>query len=304
MTITWKGAKAFTKGREGHKVKNIVVHWVGEGNLETAHTWFNRITAKTSAHYGVENTKVYQWVKDEDTAWAVGDWVGNLESISIEHSATPTRPATEQTYLTSAELIRTLCRDFGLPIDKETIRPHKFYKATACPGTIDIDKLISLAKEEPMSANLFDPEKDLPTWLEDSYDLKDKPWYDKRGDFGDLVTVTDQLYQSEQILTRQIETLNETLRISDLRRAELASTVSERDKMITTLTNEINGLKNDVEGFKVDISHIEDDLTGAMAKNIKLLQTIDKLNAKLDNDYSLISWIKTWLKRLTSLFQK
>ena len=144
-------------------------------------------------------------------------------------------------------------------------------------------------KPETTNMNLFDPELDLPTWLEDKYDLKSKAWYDKSWNFGDLVEKTDELYKTEQELKVEIDNLNERERISDQRRAELASVVSERDKMVTTLNNEINRLKNEIEGVSDHSSHVEKE-------NQELLIEIEKLKDRLESE-SIFNLIKKWLKR-------
>lgn len=148
MNIQWKGAKAFQKERNGTKIDRIVIHWIAEGTLDTATSWFNRTNATTSAHYGIEDGKIYQWVKDEDTAYHAGNWAMNLRSIGIEHSATPQRPLTDASYETSAELVYHLCHKYNIPLDRQHIIQHKEVKATACPGTVDIDRIIRQAKQK------------------------------------------------------------------------------------------------------------------------------------------------------------
>lgn len=151
--VTKKICPNFTKGRGTKKVEIIVIHWFGIGTLSSANTRFQNKDAQASAHYGISNNTVYQWVEEQDTAWHAGVFDINQKSIGIEHDATTTKNMSEETYITSANLIREICQRHNLPIDREHIRGHKDFKATQCPGTIDIDKLISLAKQETMSDN-------------------------------------------------------------------------------------------------------------------------------------------------------
>jgi N-acetylmuramoyl-L-alanine amidase CwlA len=150
--ITWKGCHSnnFGVGRAGHKVDKIVVHWI-VGTLESANITFQNPDRKASAHYGIGGTKIFQWVKEEDTAWHASNLTVNRQSIGIEHEGGPTLPISDATYKTSAKLIKEICQRYNLPLDRSHIRAHKEFANTQCPGTLDIDRLISLAKGEDMT---------------------------------------------------------------------------------------------------------------------------------------------------------
>jgi hypothetical protein len=136
-------------GRRGNSIKKIVIHWMVT-TLAGADAQFKKVNGGTSAHYGIENDVIYQWVEDKDTAYHAGKFSVNLESIGIEHSADPNRPATDQTYKTSGELVRIICLKYNIPIDRTHIIKHSQVVATQCPGTIDIDKIINYAKQGTM----------------------------------------------------------------------------------------------------------------------------------------------------------
>ncbi len=71
-----------------------------------------------------------------------------VEAIAVgyEHSADPQRPATEATYQSAGKLIGEIANRYNIPLDRTHIVGHKEIKATQCPGTMDIDKLINIAK--------------------------------------------------------------------------------------------------------------------------------------------------------------
>lgn len=144
MNITWIGSPNFDTNRK--PIDRIVIHWI-VGNLASADAQFQKSSPGTSAHYGIENNSVHQYVKDENVAYHAGVYTMNQRSIGIEHSASPDRPATETTYKTSSQLIADICRRYSIPCDREHIIKHSEVKNTACPGTIDIDKLITMARE-------------------------------------------------------------------------------------------------------------------------------------------------------------
>jgi hypothetical protein len=40
-------------------------------------------------------------------------------------------------------LITDVCRRYGIPADTDHIKPHSFFKATQCPGTLDVTRIIT-----------------------------------------------------------------------------------------------------------------------------------------------------------------
>ncbi|RLG70037.1 MAG: N-acetylmuramoyl-L-alanine amidase, partial [Candidatus Iainarchaeum archaeon] len=62
----------FWKGRRGFKPEAIVIH-ITEGTASSTIDWFTRIESQVSSHYLIDRSgKVYQFVKEEDTAWHAG----------------------------------------------------------------------------------------------------------------------------------------------------------------------------------------------------------------------------------------
>ena len=150
MNIIKKLSPHFTSGRNWQRIKRVVIHWVGMGDAHSAASWFQSPNSQVSAHYIVGDDVVYQCVEEKDTAWHSGNWDVNLESIGIENEAIPDKPATDEVYRKSAELLKTICEKYSIALDREHIIGHNEVKATACPGTMDIDRLISMAKGEDM----------------------------------------------------------------------------------------------------------------------------------------------------------
>lgn len=141
--MTWIGSPNFDTNRK--PITKIVIHWI-VGNLAAADAQFQKPVPGTSAHYAVEDNNIHQYVKEEDVAYHAGVYSVNQESIGIEHSAAPDRPASEATYQTSGKLIGEIAKRHNIPLDRQHILKHSEIKATQCPGTIDIDKLIQIAK--------------------------------------------------------------------------------------------------------------------------------------------------------------
>lgn len=152
MNVDFIGSPNYTQGREGNTIDRIVVHWM-DGALVDADRVFQDVAHQTSAHYGVEDGVIHKYVDEANTAYHAGDWAMNLRSIGIEHSAQPERDASDLTYQTSAKLIADICARYNVLLDREHIIKHSEVISTQCPGTIDIDKLINLAKGGTMQAD-------------------------------------------------------------------------------------------------------------------------------------------------------
>ncbi|MDP9469042.1 MAG: N-acetylmuramoyl-L-alanine amidase [Chloroflexota bacterium] len=149
--ITWIGTHAnnFLVGRQGATPSAIVVHWI-VGRLAAADATFQDPNRRASAHYGVDGHEIHQYVCENDTAYTNRNWWWNTHSITIEHAGGPTIPITDATYQSSAWLIRDICTRWKIPLDREHIRIHREVAdvATQCPGTLDVDRLIALARQE------------------------------------------------------------------------------------------------------------------------------------------------------------
>lgn len=125
-------------------IDRVVIHWMA-GNLASTDVVFS-IPNGTSAHYGIENETVHQYVDESRVAYHAGNYAMNQRSVGIEHSAQPGRSASDTTYQTSGELLADICARHKIPLDRAHIIKHSQVVPTQCPGTIDIDRLITIAK--------------------------------------------------------------------------------------------------------------------------------------------------------------
>lgn len=131
-------------GRNGYSIDKIIIHWIA-GTLESADATFQNPLRLASAHYGIGDDEVHQYVQEKDTAWHAGNLTVNRQSIGIEHEGGPNIPISEATYQSSAKLVKEICERYSIPLDREHIKGHNEIKATQCPGTFDINKLINIA---------------------------------------------------------------------------------------------------------------------------------------------------------------
>lgn len=147
IEVQWRGplpGSNFMPTRGGNPTTMIIDHWMA-GTYAGADDRFHDPASRVSAHYGVlRDGRVVQWVADSDTAYHAGNWTTNLLSIGIEHEASPTAPFTDAGYAASARLHRYLSERYSIPLDRAHVKGHKEVSdsPTACPGTLDLDRLI------------------------------------------------------------------------------------------------------------------------------------------------------------------
>jgi len=138
-TVQFMQSPYCTTGRSGYALTDIVLHWM-DSTLAGADAEFAHGSRRVSATFGVENAVIHGYVRETDTAWHAGNWPENCRSIGIEHSATPTRPASALTIATSVELIVALCRKIPT-LNPTHIYPHKNFYPTQCCGTIPVAQM-------------------------------------------------------------------------------------------------------------------------------------------------------------------
>lgn len=132
------------------KIDRIVIHHNDAVDKNIAiNTWLASGAAQTSAHYEIANDEIIGVVGEQTAAWHSGDGAMNARSIGLEHlnaTLAPTYTISEKTYASSAKLIADICKRYGFYPDATHIIPHKQVHATACPGGIDMNKLIKMAQ--------------------------------------------------------------------------------------------------------------------------------------------------------------
>lgn len=142
----WIGCGKYNSGRGGYRVKQIVPHIAECPTMAGVDATFAG-TREASAHYCVDDSSIHQYVAESDTAWAVGNWVGNRETISIEHVGTTANPPSRKTLDRSAELMADIAKRYGWSelVLGGNVGLHKWYSATSCPATLDYNYLIEKA---------------------------------------------------------------------------------------------------------------------------------------------------------------
>lgn len=149
----------FQRGRKGAFLVDCLVIHVTEGSAEATRSWFKNPDAEVSAHYlNTTNGEVYQFVHEEDTAWANGrvdhptsrlvlDRAGsnpNWWTISIENEGDGKHELTDPQRDSLYELIRAIqSRHSRITTDRTHILGHhEIYSLKTCPGAISVDRIV------------------------------------------------------------------------------------------------------------------------------------------------------------------
>lgn len=176
--ITGVDPNAMNSDSNRTKIDRIVIHHNATTNDAVARsTWYVATGHGTSAHYQVTPDKIWGCVGENYVAYHAGNYPVNQRSIGIEHlnnTGAPTWTIAEETYRNSAKLIRDICERYGIPIDRQHIIKHGEVSATGCPGGIDIDRLVAMARgAEYVTPSKATPKPSAPGKMQHAYRVDD-----------------------------------------------------------------------------------------------------------------------------------
>lgn len=151
----------YNGGLRSRGVDTIVVHHNVTTNPQIAlDTWAVGSGSGTSAHYEITDDAIIGAVGENYIAYHAGGTGPadpprmsdpNGRSIGLEHVNSTGEAGgwqvSDATTRRSGKLIADICRRYNLPINRNTIKLHREITATACPGGLDIDKLVRYAQE-------------------------------------------------------------------------------------------------------------------------------------------------------------
>lgn len=133
------------------KIDRIVIHHNATTNKDVAiNTWLANGSAQTSAHYEIADNEIIGIVGEGTTAWHAGNGDMNARSIGIENvnnAGAPNWTISDATFDSLSRLVADIAKRYGFPIDSNHVIPHKAVVSTACPGGIDVSKVIKRANE-------------------------------------------------------------------------------------------------------------------------------------------------------------
>ncbi len=164
--IIWVGPTVnCDSGRFGHQIEMIVLHFTASGTSAGTISWFKNPQSRVSAHYVLDKDgKIFQLVKDGDTAWHAGlpgnltrddiirpnpraigieivnwgrltkqdnryyNWLGkeHLGEV-VEIGGSYWEPYTEAQYESLIELVAYLCKRYNVPARYPPMGPGTYY---------------------------------------------------------------------------------------------------------------------------------------------------------------------------------
>lgn len=165
--ITSVNPKIMNAGsRNGMKIDRIIIHHNATTNKDVAmNTWVKGGPAGTSAHYECTPDEIIGCVGEQYAAWHAGGTGGsdiprisnpNQRSIGIENvnsSGAPNWSVDPRTIRNCAKLVADICKRYNIPLDRKHVLGHNEVTATACPGGINVDEVVRLAKEYAKGAS-------------------------------------------------------------------------------------------------------------------------------------------------------
>ena len=146
-------------GPRGRSVDHFVVHHAATSSLSQVLGMMSSGSRQVSSNNVVKDTEIVGVVPDEYRSWSLSSPLWDGRSITVEtcNSATGDAsgwPISEQSYQSLAKLIADCATRYGFPINRDRIIGHREVYSrhgasyqTACPGGIDLDRLVRMAKE-------------------------------------------------------------------------------------------------------------------------------------------------------------
>lgn len=130
-------------------IDTIIMHSM-DGSMAGTLSHFQNPAVVPSAHYGIGfDGGLVQYLPENVTAYHCGNYAVNQRSIGMEHedqgNNQGVRP--DALYETSAKLLADLSVAYNIPLDRDHIKLHHEIIPTACPGTLDVDRIIARAKQ-------------------------------------------------------------------------------------------------------------------------------------------------------------
>lgn len=146
----YEGNYTQNRAAQGGTISEITVHHcAGIMTIDSLGALWQRTDRGASSHYGVSETKIGQYVHENDVAWTNGNWEANCRAVTIETSncgGAPNWPVSDTTFQTLVTLVADIARrnSLGKLIKGQNLTWHSMYAATACPGPYLSGKLQEL----------------------------------------------------------------------------------------------------------------------------------------------------------------
>lgn len=159
LTTRTSGNGRQFSSRGGRKIDRFIVHHGATTSLNGMLSMFATGSRQVSCNYAIKDNEIVGVVQEEDRAWTSGsaDWDGRAITVETANSVAGDAagwPISEESYVSLAKLIADCATRYGFAINRDTVIGHReLYTrygasyATACPGGINLDRLVRMAQE-------------------------------------------------------------------------------------------------------------------------------------------------------------
>lgn len=150
------------RAREAGVIPDAIAIHIADGLKASVVATFKDPAVQKSSHFLVnKDGSITQFVSTSKVAYCTGNIDNpvselaltrtlnpNSWSLAIEHEGFGTQDITDAQYQTTAKLCKFLHDKWGIPLDRTHIFGHReVYSLKTCPGLINIDKIIQMARK-------------------------------------------------------------------------------------------------------------------------------------------------------------
>lgn len=156
--ITDVSSHADQLGPRTVRVDRFVVHHAATASLSAVLSMMGTRSREVSSNYVIKDQQVVGVVPEEFRSWSLAspEWDARAITVEVCNELTGDAsgwPISEASSTSLAMLIADCAQRFGFPIDRGAVLGHRevFQRhgrsyATVCPGGIDLDRVVELAK--------------------------------------------------------------------------------------------------------------------------------------------------------------
>ncbi|PPF75895.1 hypothetical protein C5E07_05840 [Pseudoclavibacter sp. RFBJ3] len=163
--MTFSNTATGTSGNGGQfsnrsaRVDRFIVHHAATASLSAVLSMMSTGSRQVSSNYVIKDEQILGVVPEEKRAWTSGSaaWDGRAITVETCNSATGDAsgwPISETSCQSLARLIADCSTRYGFPLNRDTVIGHReLYTrygasySTACPGGINLDRLVAMALE-------------------------------------------------------------------------------------------------------------------------------------------------------------
>ena len=275
----------FKSSRDGQSVQLFVIHkQAGNGML---YNFFQGGSRGTSTHYQVmKSGEIYQFVREEHTAYANGNWGWNVRGLSIEFEGNDIDAVTDAQYENTARLVADLSKKYNFPCEYRDanalknystrgVTIHKNIVSTACPANVDYMRVINRANQ---LLNVTPPSMDTVVYGNENWAKED------------IARIVSNLqgtpgtydWEFEKFKKNPAQTLIDILTWRDYKNKTAEQLVAVRNEL-----NTVKGLLNEkdtqISALNTSISNVNTQLAVCTQEKQELLIRADKIDAEFSD---------------------